>query len=473
MSDNQLTNKNDDDIQISVEATEETFDISVEATEETFDTSVEATEETFDTSVETTDATSDTTALSQNETPEQVQRRTFSHSPHSPEFIDQLCKAGFYYCNVRDRVICLSCGLVCEQWISHVDDPCETHRILSPNCTCVQSKLKPSGPSPPPPVINTNLSPTVNVAPFSQNILPSPNSLHHHGIVPKSSQNPEYSEIPKRLSSFDNWPSENLPSVDDLVQAGFFYTGKKTIVTCFYCNGSFQSFGPKDNPMIEHARWFPHCAYARQLCGDDLYRRVQESQRPRQEGPKANEWRENNSESRSDTNTLTNNRLLLIPNDDILSRLVTARLNLPISQRLINENFTLPIVKRCWEDQLRIKEARSREALAKAWASKNVITSTSVNTSNYQCHIEAAATGTSSSKSVHHATLQPTAIATEPEGSPDNPMPSNLCVLCFTEEKRLACIPCGHLATCVPCGHLLRLCPICRCDIKAFARIYI
>ncbi len=54
----------------------------------------------------------------------------------------------------------------------------------------------------------------------------------------------------------------------------------------------------------------------------------------------------------------------------------------------------------------------------------------------------------------------------------DSSTPSNLCVLCVEEEKRLACIPCGHLATCVPCGHLLRTCPICQRDIEAFVRIY-
>jgi hypothetical protein len=54
-----------------------------------------------------------------------------------------------------------------------------------------------------------------------------------------------------------------------------------------------------------------------------------------------------------------------------------------------------------------------------------------------------------------------------------NDTSSNLCVLCLEEEKRLACIPCGHLATCVPCGHSLRSCPICRTGIDAFVRIYL
>ncbi len=55
----------------------------------------------------------------------------------------------------------------------------------------------------------------------------------------------------------------------------------------------------------------------------------------------------------------------------------------------------------------------------------------------------------------------------------DSSSPTNPCVLCLEEEKRLACMPCGHLATCVPCGHSLRSCPICRRSIDAFVRIYL
>lgn len=51
--------------------------------------------------------------------------------------------------------------------------------------------------------------------------------------------------------------------------------------------------------------------------------------------------------------------------------------------------------------------------------------------------------------------------------------PSNPCVLCLTEEKQVACIPCGHFISCVPCGHSLRTCPLCRAEITAFVRIYV
>jgi hypothetical protein len=49
----------------------------------------------------------------------------------------------------------------------------------------------------------------------------------------------------------------------------------------------------------------------------------------------------------------------------------------------------------------------------------------------------------------------------------------NPCIICFQDEKRLACIPCGHFTACIPCSHSLRLCPVCRQEIEAFVRIYI
>ncbi len=57
----------------------------------------------------------------------------------------------------------------------------------------------------------------------------------------------------------------------------------------------------------------------------------------------------------SSGNTISSSRQLLIPDESTLSRLVAARLDLPISQRLLDKNFKLSIITRCWEDQLRLK----------------------------------------------------------------------------------------------------------------------
>ena len=206
----------------------------------------------------------------------QIRKRTFSQWPHraSPSSA-QMIEAGFFNCNVGDRVICIYCNIICQQWTLHVDDPWEVHRILSPKCPYVVSTLKRQ---------ETSAIRIVNELSTRDNsIATASNDLFRSNeIVYTAACHTAYIEIPKRHNSFATWPSENMPSVDNLVRAGFFYTGTKTIVTCFYCNGSLQNWGANDNPTIEHARWFPHCAYAKQLCGAELYRKIQESKRAQQ-----------------------------------------------------------------------------------------------------------------------------------------------------------------------------------------------
>ena len=51
----------------------------------------------------------------------------------------------------------------------------------------------------------------------------------------------------------------------------------------------------------------------------------------------------------------TSDGQLVIPDESTLSRFVAARLDLPISQSLLDRNFKLSIIKRCWEDQIRLK----------------------------------------------------------------------------------------------------------------------
>ena len=54
----------------------------------------------------------------------------------------------------------------------------------------------------------------------------------------------------------------------------------------------------------------------------------------------------------------------------------------------------------------------------------------------------------------------------------DDSSSSKRCSLCWTDDKELAFLPCGHVATCVPCGYSLKICPICRQRIEAFVRVY-
>ena len=80
------------------------------------------------------------------------------------------------------------------------------------------------------------------------------------------------------------------------------------------------------------------------------------------------------------------------------------------------------------------------------------------------------------SKATENQSDRPTSMAIVKEQSDASENKSSIlnpCIICCQDEKRLACIPCGHFTACVPCSHSLRTCPICRRSIEAFVRIYV
>ncbi|CAF0829528.1 unnamed protein product [Rotaria sordida] len=261
------------------------------------------------------------------ETLKQIRKRTYSDWPHrtSPSS-EQMIEAGFFNCNVGDRAICLYCNLICQQWTPHTDDPYQIHKIISPKCPYIITKLR------------CDRLASSNDRYLSQRNFELDATAHHK----------EYVALKIRYVSFATWPNKNLPAVDDLVRAGFVYTGSKTVVTCFYCNGSLQNWRANDNSTIEHVRWFPHCAYARQLCGVELYRKIKESKQRREEHENYQKFIVLLEVNDVDVN----NESVAISDNDLLARIVDAYLDLPISQNLLGRNFKLSIIRHCWKDQL-------------------------------------------------------------------------------------------------------------------------
>ncbi|CAF4811879.1 unnamed protein product, partial [Rotaria sp. Silwood2] len=176
-----------------------------------------------------------------------IRRRTFSHWSHQIKpSAEKMINAGFFSCNVGDRVICIYCNLICQQWKADTDDPSEVHKTLSPTCPYVLSII-----------IQPERSSSVILNKISTNnrnsqIFDSTNAaqIQSDQIVNTTPYNPAYNEITKRLQSFTTWSHKSSPSVDELVRAGFFYTGAENIVACFYCNGLLQNSNAHDTPLI-------------------------------------------------------------------------------------------------------------------------------------------------------------------------------------------------------------------------------
>lgn len=202
---------------------------------------------------ETSSASCSSNELVETDITKSIRQQTFSHWPprKSPTGA-QMTEAGFFCCNILDRVICIYCDLVCQEWAADIDDPYEVHRIISPKCPYVIAMLKCQQ----------------NSVTFSLTVTES--SENETEVIGRDFYDPL-----ARQDSFAGWPTGKAPSVESLVLAGFVYRNKDTTVTCFSCKGSLNNWGKRDNPMVEHARWFPQCRYAKDMCGDGLYKNIQ------------------------------------------------------------------------------------------------------------------------------------------------------------------------------------------------------
>ena len=309
---------------------------------------------------------------------------------------------GWYCCNVQDRVLCLYCNTICHQWTS-TDDPAEVHARLAPECVFVRS-------------------------------MASNKKSRIHGTNPltnKSSQ-PRHSsmrESTRREATFDtkNW-TQTSPTVADLVQAGFYYTGVGNTVTCFFCDGSLQKWGPNDSPRIEHARWFPHCQYAKDLCEERLHAQIQLRH--------------------------AQNRRAKQPNIEGIERLITARLDLPIVDQL-RSKYRIDVIKKCIETRLKL-------------GADDFVFTSDLEMACYILQKQIDIIKGHPGRLIIPSWSQPSHTATEE--SPKRNFGE--CAICLTEERQVACVPCGHLCTCVVCGYAVRSCPVCREEIQSLVRIY-
>ena len=87
---------------------------------------------------------------------------------------------------------------------------------------------------------------------------------------------PAYAILTVRISSFQNWPSHMTQTPRQMAMAGFLYAGYGDYARCFFCGGGLRNWEAGDDPWVEHARWFPRCAFLRQNKGDQFVALVQE-----------------------------------------------------------------------------------------------------------------------------------------------------------------------------------------------------
>ncbi|CAC5376188.1 BIRC7_8 [Mytilus coruscus] len=130
--------------------------------------------------------------------------------------------------------------------------------------------------SQPPPATTTSTTGTTGGSSSSTAVTePSRSRFDPLGINFEKPRYPAYAVLTVRINTYNGWPNylDQTPRV--MATAGFFYAGYGDYTRCFFCGGGLRNWEAGDDPWVEHARWFPKCAFLRQNKGDNYVRMVQ------------------------------------------------------------------------------------------------------------------------------------------------------------------------------------------------------
>ncbi|XP_064616366.1 baculoviral IAP repeat-containing protein 3-like isoform X2 [Liolophura sinensis] len=82
---------------------------------------------------------------------------------------------------------------------------------------------------------------------------------------------PDYADFQSRMATFrlgSRWPTDKSQTPVDVAMAGLFFAGVDDCTRCFSCGGGLRNWLPGDDPIVEHARFFPECQYIIGLKGE-------------------------------------------------------------------------------------------------------------------------------------------------------------------------------------------------------------
>ncbi|XP_071160652.1 baculoviral IAP repeat-containing protein 7-like [Mytilus edulis] len=271
------------------------------------------------------------------------------------------------------------------------------------------------------------------------------------GICLEKPKYPKFAKKTTRLSSFDNWPLYLTQTPEELINAGFFYTGIEDHCRCFFCGGGLRRWEEGDLPWTEHARWYPKCPFVIQCKGEKFIGAVQQGENPEITKNVAEKEHKN---SPSGLNGYTNN---------------------PAVQTILDFGYECAVVKTAYA---RLKESGIHDVTASLLleticekeesdnqhaSSEQTIASHSTTQENEADETEHFIKTPDDIEKID-PTLELSIRSLEEENR--NLKDQQTCKICLDEPVAIVFLPCGHMAACINCAPALRRCPICKAFIK-------
>ncbi|XP_076466545.1 uncharacterized protein LOC143297895 [Babylonia areolata] len=240
-------------------------------------------------------------------------------------------------------------------------------------------------------------------------------TYHQLGIYTESPKRPDLAIARVRLDTFQNWPRTSTHPPQEMAEAGFYHVGLRVptnddLVRCFFCKGGLKNWESSLRPWVEHARWYPRCAFVNMVKGRDFVELVQELK--------------------------NGNGGLTIDQDEIEAELRRRQLEMGQGG---------------WLD-----------------AEGNTTTTTTTTTA----HDVAGAMGGAienpydDSKDVEQIRSEADDLEKENQEIAD----IDLCKICQSNPSQVIFLPCGHLCACAQCAVALRTCACCRQRVEGRTR---
>ncbi|XP_041364314.1 baculoviral IAP repeat-containing protein 2-like [Gigantopelta aegis] len=155
---------------------------------------------------------------------------------------------GFIYQSENNAVKCVFCGK--ESNFETEQPPFEFHRSISGNCPIVKY---------------------IDVGNITRDLETSVKSRQLNGHPQRSLAylHPQFEDEEDRKRTFEYWPC--LPQTEEqLIEAGFYFTGISDKVVCFACGFGLRKWRPTAEPWVEHARHSPDCQFVKEKKGEEF-----------------------------------------------------------------------------------------------------------------------------------------------------------------------------------------------------------
>ncbi|XP_052807380.1 baculoviral IAP repeat-containing protein 7-A-like [Mya arenaria] len=270
---------------------------------------------------------------------------------------------------------------------------------------------------------------------------PTPASLGISTIKPKFQQ---YALPSKRLESFKEasvpWPESSPVKIEDMVAAGLVYTGVGDSVRCYHCGGGLRNWEPGDDPMEQHAKWYPTCQHVLITKGKTYIHNVEAGENPdnilarRHKGKQSSE-------------------------DDLASQQQREAMQAAAEFGYSEENIAIAA-----------SLFRERNGASSKFKGSDLVSIMMEMEDNPDLALNADVldscfpTAPSDNTEVEGDNLQSLIFENERLKESLN------CKICLDRKADVIFLPCGHIVSCPQCAPALDLCPVCRKSIMGLVK---